>query len=126
MAIEHKVREAHEQIKEHHTWSFTVAGYTGVASREGADGHLEISIAPEPWDRLRLGILKMYPRFLSDLEAFADEAPALLRQLAAELREALGTDDVRDWSDRMMDDHHAQVKEYVRQAVEGTNKRFQP
>jgi hypothetical protein len=92
--FKHTVRKAHKEVSKSEEWSATIAGYDVLVYRRENE-HVEISIYPERRDHSRLGLVKMHPRSLQELEALAEIAPTVLPEIARALRAALGTDDLR-------------------------------
>jgi len=95
--FQHEVREAERQLERHETWTAEINGYYVILTRRD-DGFCELSLAPVKWDMGRLGILQCYPKRVADIEAFAEVAGALFREVAANLRDA-GLNDMRSKHD---------------------------
>ena len=112
------VHRAKREIRKIEDWATEIDGYDVAVVRED-DDLVSVSIWPNDWrrqghvDRLRLPVLKFYPKHVKELEALAELLPSVLRQLAAGMRvEELI--DLRSRFDREMDQHDAEIARIVK------------
>ena len=108
MLFHHRVREETTLLRKTETWEAEINGYDVIMSIAD-DRTAELVIWKSPRDGLRLGTLTCHPKSVADVERFAEDAPALFREIAQGLREA-GKDDLRNDSDRHRDNWEAWIK----------------
>lgn len=104
MPFKKEIREKSERINRTETLTDTILGYDVFVVTE-EDGTVRLSIAPEKWDRIRLGIIQCYPRNVADIEKFADDAHDLFMTIAQNLR-AEGKIDLRNRYEKISDEMH--------------------
>jgi hypothetical protein len=109
--FQHRVNEQAQTVKRSDWYSIDdLNGYTVLLVQD--EDLTELSIAPKDWGGLRLGILRCHPKSVADIEKFAEDAPALFRAIADELR-ALGKDDLRSKWDVMKDEMDAERERII-------------
>lgn len=101
--FKHEVRERRTEVQESEHLSAEIAGYDVCLSKSGAMGVWTLDIAPIKWDRLRLPLLRFYPKNVDDLDRLAEALPSLLHEVAAALRNE-GREDLRSEQDRWHDE----------------------
>lgn len=92
-AFKHEIRNKKETIERSEQWSAEIDGYDVIITRDH-NGLTEVGIAPISYERLRLPLLKFYPKSVNDIEKLATSLPSLLKTVATEMRDA-GLDDLR-------------------------------
>ena len=90
--------------EEHQSWALSLDDHMIVISRSPSMGSdfWEVSISVRQATPGRLSLLKLYPRFVGELEALNGALPSLLI-LAAEKMRSMGLDDLRPEYERRSD-----------------------
>lgn len=109
--LKHTVHEKRESVEQSQEWSGEIDDYL-VHVSEDSGGHVRLHLGLRDWNEgpARIGIFDSCPKNVAELEAFADRAGDVFRQLAAELR-AIGKDDLRPKWEREMEANMARFRE---------------
>ena len=112
--MRHEVHEKSEVVSRYETWEAEVEGFW-VDIRKDEQSGFRVGISPKDWERYRIPLLSFSPKNVADFEKLAELLPAILAELAKQLR-AEGLEDLRSKWDISTEEMKRMLHKHIQEA----------